>query len=258
MIRKRLIFLLITTVMFFTFCKKEVKTIPDYLRKGTPENYIHTGYGFLSQGSLNIAGEHFKKALKKRPDSLKAMNGLGIVFLKQMKFEESLKQFKKILRYTPGNPDVYNFIGIIYSEQGKYELAKQSFLIAANSDHYRTPENAFLNLALIELKKEKPDSALRYIEKGLIKNPEFVQLYNLKGKIFEKKGFYKKAVYNYERALKLSQIKDIGIKINVARGYIKMGQRSKALNLLEKMIGEAPSVEIRTLILNMIKQVENK
>lgn len=258
MTRKTFPILLVIILIFFSFCKKEVKTIPNYMRKGTLEYHINLGNRYLNQGSLNIAMEQFNKALKKKPGYLRASIGLGIVYLKQAKFKESLRIFNEVVKRYPSNGDAFNFIGIIHTELGNYELAKENYLIAANSDKYSTPENAFLNLALLEIKLKRLDNALRYIEKGLIKNLEFVSLYNLKGSIFEQKGFYKKAVYNYERALQLSRVKDIGIKINIARGYIKMGQRIKAINLLEKMLGEAPSSEVRKLIARMIKQAEKQ
>jgi len=258
MTRKPLLLLVITIIFLFSSCKKEVKTIPDYLRKGTAEYSMNSGYKHLNQGTLNIAMEQFKKALKKKPGLMNASMGLGIVYLKQMKFRESLKIFTDVVKRYPSNADAFNYIGIIHTELGNYELAKENYLIAANSPKYNTPENAFLNLALLELKRKRLDSALRYLEKGLIKNSEFVSLYNLRGSIFEQKGFYKKAVYNYERALQLSMVKDINIKINIARGYIKMGKRIKALNLLEQMLGEAPSAGVRKIITGMIKQIENK
>lgn len=258
MTRKIFPVLLMISVIFFSFCKKEVKTIPNYMRKGTLEYHTNQGNMHLNHGSLNIAMEQFKKALKKNPGYLRASMGLGIVYLKQTKFKESLSIFTEVAKRYPSNADAFNFIGIIHTELGNYELAKENYLIAANSDKYSTPENAFLNLALLEIKLKRHNNALRYIEKGLVKNPEFVSLYNLRGSIFEQKGFYKKAVYNYERALQLSMLKDINIKINIARGYIKMGQSIKAINLLEKMLGETPSAEVRKLIASMIKQAENQ
>lgn len=258
MTRKIFSLLLIMILITFSFCKKEVKTIPNYMRKGTHEYHINLGYRYLNQGSLNIAMEQFKKALKKKPGFLRASMGLGIVYLKQAKFKESLRIFNEVIKLYPSNADAFNFMGIIHTELGNYVLAKENYLVAANSKNYNTPENAYLNLALLEIKLKRIDNALRYIERGLIKNPEFVSLYNLRGSIFEQKGFYKKAVYNYERALHLSRVKDISIKINVARGYIKMGQRIKAINLLEQMLGDAPSTEVRKLITNMIKQAENQ
>lgn len=255
--RLPVIFLLIILIIP-AGCKKEVNTKPAYLTKGTPEYIVNEGYRYLNGGSLGVAEDKFKNALKKIPNYIKAINGLGIIYLKQGKFDQSLSKFKKIINLNPEKIDAYNFIGIIYSEKGEYELAKENLLIAANSDLYKTPENAFVNLAMLELKNGKRDSALRYIDKGIMKNSEFPQLHNLKGTIYEMNGSFKKAVKSYERALLLSGSTNIGLRISIAKGYQKMGQKKKALNLLEKILGEAPPENIRKQIRSMISELEKK
>ncbi|MEN8153665.1 MAG: tetratricopeptide repeat protein [Acidobacteriota bacterium] len=251
--------LLISLLLFLVFpygCRKKVNTRPGYMTKGTPDYMVNQGYRYLNSGALRISEEKFKNALKKIPNHIKAINGLGIVYLKLKKFDKSLFMFKKVISLNPDQIDAYNFMGIIYSEKGEYEPAKENFLIAANSKIYQTPENAFVNLAMLELKKGKNNSALRYIEKGITKNSEFTQLYNLRGTIYEMKGFYKKAVQSYERALLLSSADNVSLRINIARSYLKMGQKIKARNLLEKMLGEAPSENIKKQIRSMIKEAE--
>ena len=57
--------------------------------------------------------------------------------------------------------------------------------MAANAEDYLTPENAFANLAVLEIKFEKYAAALRYAEKGLLLNRRFAPLYNLKGMALE-------------------------------------------------------------------------
>jgi len=149
---KKIILVLIAAMIFLSFCSKEVKTIPPHLRKGTAEYHMNNGYTHLNRGSLNIAMEQFQKSLKKKPGLMKASMGLGIVYLKQMKFKESLKLFADVAKRYPSNADAFNFMGVIQSELKNYKSAKENFLIAANSPHYSTPENAYLNLALLELK----------------------------------------------------------------------------------------------------------
>ena len=110
-----------------SFCKKDVKTIPDHLRKGTPEYHTSQGYKSMNEGSLKTAEEEFKKAVKKNPGLIRAVMGLGIVYLTQMKFRESLKEFREIVKHNPSNADAYNFIGIIHTELGNYEEARRKY-----------------------------------------------------------------------------------------------------------------------------------
>jgi len=254
--KKTMILLIISIVIFLPFCRKKVNTLPAFMQKGNPEYIINQGFGYINQGIYKKAEERFTKALKIMPDHLRALNGLGIIFLKQKKFKESEKKFKRILSLNPLQVDAHNFLGIVYSEMGEYDKAKENFLIAANSSEYKTPENAFQNLAMLEIKHGKLKSALRYINKGLDKNRDFSSLYSIRGLIYETKGFNQKALYNYERALFLSKNKSLPLKINVARGYIKMGLKIKALNLLEKMISEARSEKERVIVRKMIKSID--
>lgn len=249
--------IILLLLMILPFCTKKVNTIPAYMQKGNPEYIINQGYQYLNQGILTKAEERFKKALRMIPNHLRALNGLGIIYLKQKKFNLSRSEFEKILQLDPRQVDAYNFLGIIYSETGNYEKSKENFLIAANSSEYKTPENAYQNLAMLEIKHKKLDSALRYIEKGIKLNRDFPGLYTVRGIIYETKGLNNKALYNYERALALAKNKDLTYKINVARGYIKTGQKTKALNILEKMLAEVKSEGEREVVRKMIKSLDH-
>lgn len=252
------IILCIVTALFvlMPFCAKKVNTLPAYMQKGNPEYIINQGFLYLNQGISSKAEERFKKVLKIIPNHLRALNGLGILYLKQKRFKDSKAKFEQILKLDPLQVDVYNFLGIIFSETGNYEKSKENFLIAANSPEYKTPENAFQNLAMLEIKKGKLNSALRYANKGIEKNREFPGLYSIRGLIYEKKGFYQKALYNYERALKLSKVKNLALRMNVARSLIKMGQKNKALNILEKMLAETRSEREREIVRKLIKSID--
>ena len=137
-----------------------------------------------------MAEQKLLKAIKKNPILPIALQGLGVIYLQNGEFDKALNYFKKLLQVNPGHYDAHNAIGIIYIEKGKYDLAKENLLIAANAIKYRTPENAFLNLANLEIRRKKLDAALRYIEKGLKKNKGFAPLYNMRGIVFENKKNY--------------------------------------------------------------------
>ena len=88
-----------------------------------------------------------------------------------------------------------NLKQIIYTETGKYDLAKEHLVIAANSNSYDTPENAYANLARLEIEHNKYESARRYLEKGLVKNNEFAPLLNYLGIILEHEGNYREPIF---------------------------------------------------------------
>jgi tetratricopeptide (TPR) repeat protein len=236
--------------------KQPVRNRPGQLKKGTPGFYLNEGNYYLNAGNYSMAEKKFRLALQKNPDLVGAINGMGIVHLHNRDFDRAVQNFRQVIRLSPNNYDAYNYLGVIFTETGRYELAKENFLIAANSEKYRTPENSYANLARLELSKNKLESALRYVDKGLEKNKGFAPLYNIKGAIFEKLKEYKKAIYYYEKALSLLTQDDVAYLINVGRVYALMGEKNKALDILEKALPKAYSPQLKQQINSMIKALE--
>ncbi len=249
------IFLLILSLMVFFCGKKKIDKLPRHLRPGSPEFLMNDGLVALNAGAYDIAEDKFRQALEKKPNMADALHGLGIIYLNRGQFDKAETYFKKSLKIYPSNMDAYNFLGIIYTEKGNYQLAKEQLLIAANSDLYRTPENAYANLGMLEIRYKNFDSARRYIERGMEKNNQFAPLLNAYGIVLEEEGKYTEAVFYYERALSLLSKDDVSYLINLGRVYSKIGQREKALDLLEKALSMAKSEALRQQVREMIKNL---
>jgi Tfp pilus assembly protein PilF len=256
--RLTILFLFIFSILVIPNCagKQPVRNRPGQLKKGSPEFYLNEGNYYLNAGNYSMAEKKFRLALQKNPDLVGAINGMGIVYLQKREYDKAAQNFRQVIRLSPNNYDAYNYLGVIFTETGRYELAKENFLIAANSDKYRTPENSYANLARLELSKNKLQSALRYVDKGLEKNKGFAPLYNIKGAIFERGKEYKKALYYYEKALSLLTEDDVAYLINIGRVHALMGQKNKALDILEKALPKAYTPELKQQIHKMIKALE--
>jgi Tfp pilus assembly protein PilF len=256
---KKFIILLpiLLSLIFSCSAKKEYsKTNPRKLKPGSAKYLLNEGIYYLNNGDIDLAEKKLTQALTKEPSLLGAINGLGIVYLNKREFDKAVKQFRRVIQMNPKIVDAYNYLGVIFTETGKYELAKENLLIAANSEYYKTPENAYANLALLEVNHNKTNSALRYIEKGLAHNKNFPPLYNIKGIIHENMKEYKRAIYYYEKALSLLTEDDVSYLVNIGRTYSKMGEKNKALDILEKALPKAYNQKFRDQIRKMIQELE--
>ena len=128
---------------------------------------------------------------------------MALVYVYRRDFPKAIETLNRLLQVNPKFYDAYNLLGTVYTEQGNYEQAKEKLLIAANAEEYLTPENAFANLAVLEIKFGKYDSALRYAEKGLLFNKRFAPLFNLKGLALENLNRLPEAAENFAKALVL-------------------------------------------------------
>ena len=231
-----------------------MNSLPDFLKAGSPEYLMNEGFICLNAGDLLQAEKNFLQALQKKANLHNALYALGIIYLRRSELDRAEKYFKRTLQVKPDFLDAHNYLGVIYTETDNYEPAKEHLLIAANAELYDTPENAFANLARLEIKNNKYSSARRYVEKGLVKNNEFAPLLNYLGIILEHEGNYQEAIFNYEKAI--TKQDDVSYLVNIGRVYKKIGQNGKALDVLEQALSKAKSEPLKKQIREMIKNLE--
>ena len=253
---KKIIVVVIILLIMFVSCKKKVNTAPGRMKKGTPEYTMNMGLFYLNEGKINMAENELKKALSKRPNMVRALNGLGIVNIYKKDFKTAVKYFNNVLRISPGYHDANNSLGLAYTELGNYNLAKENLLIAANSEKYSNPENAFQNLAKLELERKKYRNAMRYANKGLDIDKHFAPLLNMKGLIYESQNANQEALKFYRKARSVLTRDDVTYLINIGRVYTKLGQKNNALDILEKALSYAVSGNTKAEIRKMIKKIE--
>jgi tetratricopeptide (TPR) repeat protein len=253
-----LIFIVIFSSIIGCTPRKKDPKYPNRLKPGTAEYLLHEGLFFLNSGNLALAEKRLLKALKKKPTLIGAINGLGVVYLQKQDFKKSIRYFNQVVRTNPESFDAYNYLGVAYTELGEYNLAKENLLRAANAKTYRTPENAFVNLALLEIRQDRYEAALRYVEKGMEKDDRFPPLCNLMGVIFEHQEKYPDALKWYEKALSLLTEEDVTYLVNVGRVYSKLGKKEKALDTLEKALSKSYSPQLKEQIRSLIKGLEDK
>lgn len=229
------------------------QTAPGRMQPGTAEYLANEGVAYLSQGQLGLAEERLLAALKRNPQLLPALNGLSLVYVYQRQFAKAIDTLNRLLRVSPTFYDAHNLLGTVYTELGQYEKAKEHLLVAANAEEYLTPENAFANLAVLEIRQQDYEAALRYADKGLLLNKRLPALHNLKGLALEKMAKLQDAAESFDKALVLLTVPDADILINSARVAAALGDNRKALDQLELAMGKARDAAQKAEILRMIK-----
>ena len=140
----------------------------------------------INKDKIELASEYFKKAYQLHT------NG---------NIQEAIKAYKKSIDYYP-TPKAHTFLGWAFSLNGKFEEAIVECKIAIDLDpDYGNPYND-IGYYLINL--EQYDEAIYWFEKAIKApdyEPRYYPYYNF-GRIYEKKGDWFSALYNYTEALK--------------------------------------------------------
>jgi len=255
---KKIAVLSLVAVLFLACGGRKPRTVPGQLQPGSAEYLANEGIGYLNDGRLDQAAERLAAALKKNPQLAPALNAMALVQVYRREFPKAIELLNRLLQVNPKFLDAYNLLGTIYSEQGNYEKAKENLIIAANAEDYQTPENAYANLAMLEIKFAKFDSALRYAEKGLLLNRNFAPLFNLKGQALENLNRLTDAAASYARALALLASPEPLYLVNSARVAAKLGDRQRAQDQLEQALGRTQDAALKTEILRLIKELDKK
>jgi len=259
--KKTLAFAFLTLLILTAIaCGKKKSPLfePSQAKPGSAEYLCNEGLAFLDSGDFTQARNRFQAALAKAPSNIDAILGMGLVHLNNRELDQSLSYFERLKELTPDSYDVYNYMGIIYLELQQYPRARENLLIAATSSTYKTPENAYANLAILEIKQNNLDAAMRYIKKGLEKKKNFPQLHILEGQVLEAQKNWQDALLAYERASTITYNNDPGILIALARLHKQLGDKDKALNILESSLGKARNEAERQTIINMIADINSQ
>lgn len=255
---KKTVIVLLAIASFLACGHKAPRTVPGQLQPGSAEYLANEGIGYLNSGQLDLAAVRLAAALKKNPQLAPALNAMALVHVYRREFPAAIEMLKRLLQVNSKFLDAYNLLGAVYTELGNYEPAKENLLIAANADEYQTPENAFANLAMLEIKFGKYDSALRYAEKGLLLNRRFAPLFNLKGQALENLNRLTEAAESFARALALLASPEPQYLVNSARVAAKLGHRRMALDQLEQALGRTQDPALKAEILRLIKSLGDK
>lgn len=233
----------------------KARTTPGKVNPDSAEFLMNEGVIYLNMGKLDMAEQKLLESVRKNPNLLNSQNALALVYTYKKDFPKAIGYFERIIQMNPAYYDAYNTLGAIYIEMGKYELAKEKLLVAANASDYLTPENAYINLAILEMRNNRLEAASRYIEKGIALNSKKASLYNLRGLVEESQGKIADALASYQKAISMLTIPDPNFLLNAGRSASKLGDRKKALDYLEQAMSKAQDPGLKQEISKLIQEI---
>lgn len=101
----------------------------------------------LQSGELLRAEKLLKEVSSKYPRMAGPYINLGIIAMKEGRWQEAENLFISAKTLSPNNSEVYNYLGVVYRQQGKFNEAKDVYLLAIERD--KAFSSAYLNLGIL-------------------------------------------------------------------------------------------------------------
>lgn len=111
-------------------------------------------YVYYMRDHLDMAEQHYKKAIELKPDFTDAKNNLARLYIERGKFSQAIPLLKEALKDLTYNdfPKTYNNLGALEFKRGRYDLSKIYFRKALEYNQNDCDSRLYLGRTLLELK----------------------------------------------------------------------------------------------------------
>jgi len=136
-------------------------------------------YGFILFGRKRYeeAAEHFRKALKSRPNFFAARNHLGVTYLELERWYDAIVALEPLLKEPTYTTQylVYNNLGWSYFKQGDLRLADKNLRMAV----FLNPKfcNGYRNLSLVATQQRDFHGAVEQMAEAVQRCPQYAELH---------------------------------------------------------------------------------
>lgn len=203
------------------------------------------------KGDLDAAEKGYRRALKKQPKNVDALQLLGVLTHQKGNSKKGLQLLGKALKIDPENIRCHNNIGSIYNAVGDYKKAETHFMKATQGA--KVLAEAWFNLGLSQRRQGRIMAALESISKAHQEDPGYLPAIREIGAIHVELHQFEEAEKFFRNYLS-KEPDDVGIANNLA--YVvqmqgRMGEAEALFKAAMEKAGNSPHLgyNMRTLLL---------
>ncbi|MCF6155308.1 MAG: tetratricopeptide repeat protein [Candidatus Brocadia sp.] len=178
-----------------TFWSKTIEASPDSSRARN-----NLGMIYLQEGKTDLAIREFQAAIAIEPDP-EYHHNLGMAYQKKGWREEALGEYHHVLAINPNSAITHNNMGNIYIDKGLLDEGilkfKRALLLKPN--YY----DAHFNLGLAYFKKGLFDASMDEFKLAIHYEPDHAEAHSCLGTVYANRGLFDKAIMEIEEALRL-------------------------------------------------------
>jgi tetratricopeptide (TPR) repeat protein len=190
------------------------------------EYYLYMGQSCRSLGHYNLARDYFNKALKVDSISASAIEGIGIIYAQTGDSIDALRWVVRAISIDSTRYSFYNDRGSIYYVMKEYDSAINDIQQALRM----APGNFVIefNLANTYFEKRDYEKAVTYLSLAL-KGQKHRKVYIERGQAYHHLNKDRKAIHDFNRALRLKDSDDPYERVSVGEIYYRRARAWKTL-----------------------------
>jgi tetratricopeptide (TPR) repeat protein len=208
------------------------KAISYYEKENSPHAKLQIARAHLALGNQDKAVEKYENIVGVNPQTQVALFELGKIYFNRNQTQKADSLFRELIEKDSLNPQYYYELGMVNTTENLVEslsLFKKAYQIDT------TYIKAIYQIGKTSLMFRKADSALAYVDKGLLLSPNAPDLINIKAQThFFEKNYYS-AIEQYNRLVEMNQA-SIFIYKDLAKCYVETNQFELAICTYEKLL----------------------
>jgi tetratricopeptide (TPR) repeat protein len=206
-------------------------------------------------GHINVSVESYKQAIILNPSDPQPKFNLAVIYQDQEKLEEAERLYKIIVEHDPGFAPAWSNLASIQEKRGQADEAEKSHRRAMEADPDGcAPASQF---GYFLLRAQRMDEASAVFEHSIRKDPRCANSWFGLGLVAEAKGDQRTALRSYDNAL-IYNSSDLEAYVRSAKIMVSMGERGRAVGLLQKAASLDPARGDINLLLGKLLLEEGK
>lgn len=175
----------------------------------------------------------WRMTLETAPNSPRAHNGLGSIYLNEANLNRAIREFQDAIRIDPRSYAAYSNLSLAYCKTGELEPAL--FFAGKAMEIKKDNPEPFYNLAELYNRLGNKDEAITYLKKVLQIAPDHSKAYNCLGNIYSDLKDVKGATSAYSKSLEIDP-RNSAAYYNLGNLYNRIGNTEKAISLYNKAL----------------------
>jgi len=171
MLRQRL-WIVVLAALLLAGCNQVRTRDPQGVPTTAGEIHASLGLSYMQQGKNDVAMAKLKRALEFEPDLPEAHHYIAVLYERLGQLDLAEQHYQRALRLDAQNASLQNNYGTFLCNQSRFADSEKHFLAALKDPLYKNPDETYENLGLCALRTGEQSKADGYLRKALQINPK--------------------------------------------------------------------------------------